>query len=61
MQLEKGASQNNFWKKMSWSGIQLQKKSRNNSYTSRTRYQNPNTHSNAKLQQRHPKVPKDPD
>ena len=30
-------------------------------YTSKTRYQKPNTHSNDKLQQRHPKVPKGPD
>ena len=30
---------------------------KSNSYISRTRYQNPDTHSNDKLQQRHPKVP----
>ena len=35
--------------------------SRNNSYTPKTRFPNPNTHSNEKLQQRHPKIPKGPD
>ena len=32
----------------------------NKSYTSRTTYQKTNTHSNDRLQQRHPKVPEDP-
>ena len=41
--------------------ITKQKISGSYSYISRTRYQNPNTHLNEKLQQRHQKVPKGPD
>ena len=48
--------------KTKYCGVEFnyKKKSRNKSYTSRTTQQELNTHSNDKLQQRHPKVPKGP-
>ena len=61
MQLENEASQNNFWKNILEWNLTTKKISGNNSYTSRTRYQKPNTHLNVKLQQRHPKVPEGSD
>ena len=60
--IRKGSITKQFLKKYLGVKFNYKKKySRNNSYTFRTRYQRPNTHSNDKLQQRHPKVPKGPD
>ena len=58
--IRKGSITKQFLKKYFGVEFNYKKNSRNNSYTSKTRCQKPNTHSNDKLQQRHPKVLQSP-